>query len=595
MKSLYKDLGLELQTDGTYFCSGTKGLEYKSVGRPVLLDVPSILPMEKTKKSEDIGASKHFYQNEKVCQLRSSCTKEEIEEIYTKYSINPSEFSPYLPKNRSAMQSHPPFMAVYVQQFSFGLRFPLHPLIVSICDTYCIALPQLAPKSVGYMVAFVAKCVLLDIDPCVCVKIFSVLFQLKPAGSWYYFCKKVSSKYIFDTVLELDNAKSDWHTKFFFVNSNEDLPSVWRVPYTSSFNVSLNEDEYKMLEKLCSDVNHVSTSALLSDENLRDCKIWKNDDEIGPINVKTMDPGPEAVDPPSMKEDSVEVLGSNPIKKSKGQKTFKKSSPASLVENVRKSKRQKTLMNSSPASLVEKASPRLPAAAAAAASSSYETRLLDGPSPEHCEKLKTALDFVDDLKKSGVLENRTLDRVEISTGYDSQSKGTTDSAPLSEIDVCIQQQIQITANMKSWKEKFTKLQDENIMIRGKVEKLAQHVTEGALEISREHTKMKESLEEAKQREKNLADHVKSLEALVEKNNSEAVEKFKSSREGHKWRLEQSSVISNLSIELLKKVLLAREIVADDKRVALENLNVWDEIQGDAEVMKKFKQCVDSIR
>ncbi|GKU89563.1 hypothetical protein SLEP1_g3689 [Rubroshorea leprosula] len=62
------------------------------------------------------------------------------------------------PMGRAAFQCLPPDMCVYKDQFACGLRFPPHPFITEICDAFSLSLPQLAPRAVAYIVAFIMRC-----------------------------------------------------------------------------------------------------------------------------------------------------------------------------------------------------------------------------------------------------------------------------------------------------------------------------------------------------------------------------------------------------------------------------------------------------
>ncbi|GKV15282.1 hypothetical protein SLEP1_g26080 [Rubroshorea leprosula] len=57
-------------------------------------------------------------------------------------------FPPQHPMCCATFQCLPPDMCVYKDQFACGLRFPLHPFILKICDGFSISLPQLAPRAI---------------------------------------------------------------------------------------------------------------------------------------------------------------------------------------------------------------------------------------------------------------------------------------------------------------------------------------------------------------------------------------------------------------------------------------------------------------
>ncbi|GKV19331.1 hypothetical protein SLEP1_g29609 [Rubroshorea leprosula] len=279
---------LPLNADGKFVVKGT----LRHVERdPVVPSLPTEVPLVSSSKGGKVvlplGSMKVFCDLDKVSWVTSSCDVDEIWEVYRKNLIDPQVFLPQHLAGRAAFQCLPPDMCVYKDQFACGLRFPLHPFFLEICDEFSISLPQLAPRAIAYIVAFIVRCFLLRITPT--RELFCFFFHLKtaePTGSWYYFSRRVlefqgvddkkrrrGNTVFVDPLPGYDS--NNWHKRFFFLSAPEDVdfPSLWRVPRTTIAEVLLSVDDYKAVHKFVTEPS-VSIAELIVRENLIEAGVW---------------------------------------------------------------------------------------------------------------------------------------------------------------------------------------------------------------------------------------------------------------------------------------------------------------------------------
>ncbi|GKV20137.1 hypothetical protein SLEP1_g30299 [Rubroshorea leprosula] len=127
---------------------------------------------------------------------------------------------------------------VYVDNFEAGLRFPLPGLVFDLLADYDLALTQLTPNSIRFIIGFMLLCARLEVPAKAIV--FRSLFQCRLCpnscgAKWYYLSKREKSQ-LFKNV---KNKVARWKRQFIFIRDtrteriNNDLAarlSEWRVP-----------------------------------------------------------------------------------------------------------------------------------------------------------------------------------------------------------------------------------------------------------------------------------------------------------------------------------------------------------------------------
>lgn len=121
--------------------------------------------------------------------------------------------------------------------FRVGLRFPIPKFILDVLEYHSIAINQLPPNSMRYLIAFMSKCRLLGIIPT--VDLFHTFFVSSTAthvtsDSWGYcdFRPRTS----FDRILgACPSRNSNYRSRYFFVRNHPDEPPLqfpvrWRTP-----------------------------------------------------------------------------------------------------------------------------------------------------------------------------------------------------------------------------------------------------------------------------------------------------------------------------------------------------------------------------
>ncbi|GAB2268403.1 hypothetical protein Dimus_003365 [Dionaea muscipula] len=108
-------------------------------------------------------------------------------------------------------------IVVYLDHFSNGLRFPLHPFITEVLHAYRLIPAQLTPTSIGYIICFIIRCEHLSTTPMLAV--FNMCFLLKPEArrrGYYYFhpCQGYN-------VCRIEKAPPIWRRKFIVVETTD--------------------------------------------------------------------------------------------------------------------------------------------------------------------------------------------------------------------------------------------------------------------------------------------------------------------------------------------------------------------------------------
>ncbi|GKV37207.1 hypothetical protein SLEP1_g45264 [Rubroshorea leprosula] len=139
---------------------------------------------------------------------------------------------------RACTVSQTGWIPVYVDHFEVGLRFPLPGLIFDLLVDYELALTQLTPNSIRFIIGFMLLCVRLEV--LVKAIVFRSLFQCRlfpnsRGAKWYYLSGREKSQ-LFKNVR---NKVARWKRQFIFVRDtpieriSNDLVarlSKWRVP-----------------------------------------------------------------------------------------------------------------------------------------------------------------------------------------------------------------------------------------------------------------------------------------------------------------------------------------------------------------------------
>ncbi|GKV50052.1 hypothetical protein SLEP1_g56767 [Rubroshorea leprosula] len=139
---------------------------------------------------------------------------------------------------RACTVSRTGWIPVYVDHFDAGLRFPLPGLVFDLLVEYELALTQLTPNSIRFIISFMLLCVRLEVPAKAIV--FRSLFQCRlcpnsRGAKWYYLSGRDKSQ-LFKNVR---NKVARWKRQFIFVRDtraeriNNDLAarlSEWRTP-----------------------------------------------------------------------------------------------------------------------------------------------------------------------------------------------------------------------------------------------------------------------------------------------------------------------------------------------------------------------------
>ncbi|GKV50361.1 hypothetical protein SLEP1_g57068 [Rubroshorea leprosula] len=139
---------------------------------------------------------------------------------------------------RACTVSQTGWIPVYVDHFEAGLRFPLPGLVFDLLADYELALTQLTPNSIRFIIGFMLLCARLEVPAKVIV--FRSLFQCRlcpnsRGAKWYYLSGRDKSQ-LFKNVR---NKVARWKRQFIFVcdtqteRINNDLAarlSEWRTP-----------------------------------------------------------------------------------------------------------------------------------------------------------------------------------------------------------------------------------------------------------------------------------------------------------------------------------------------------------------------------
>ncbi|GKV43232.1 hypothetical protein SLEP1_g50547 [Rubroshorea leprosula] len=144
------------------------------------------------------------------------------------------------PNERACSVSRTGWVLVYVDHFDAGLRFPLLGLIFDVLAEYELALSQLTPNSIMFIIGFMLLCERLGMPAKAVVFRSLFLCRLCPSTSgtrWYY----ISGREKMMIFTNIRNKVARWKRQFVFVRDtrtdriNNELAarlSEWRTPNT---------------------------------------------------------------------------------------------------------------------------------------------------------------------------------------------------------------------------------------------------------------------------------------------------------------------------------------------------------------------------
>ncbi|GKU91873.1 hypothetical protein SLEP1_g5687 [Rubroshorea leprosula] len=177
------------------------------------------------------------------------------------------------PNERACSVSRTGWVPVYVDHFDAGLRFPLPGLIFDVLADYELALSQLTPNSIKFIIGFMLLCERLGMPAKAVVFRSLFLCRLCPSTSgtrWYY----ISGREKMMIFTNIRNKVARWKRQFVFVRDtrtermNNELAarlSEWRTPNTYMNYPQLTVGDTDLKNRL---LDHVKARGLVDLEAL---------------------------------------------------------------------------------------------------------------------------------------------------------------------------------------------------------------------------------------------------------------------------------------------------------------------------------------
>ncbi|GAB2286592.1 hypothetical protein Dimus_039781 [Dionaea muscipula] len=106
-------------------------------------------------------------------------------------------------------------LAVHLDHFRNGLRFPLHPFILEVLKGFGMLPAWLTPESIGYIISFLIRALESDLTPS--LPAFQTVFQLCRKNT-NYFCLKPRPGY---QLVYISESYDSWKEKFILVSSDD--------------------------------------------------------------------------------------------------------------------------------------------------------------------------------------------------------------------------------------------------------------------------------------------------------------------------------------------------------------------------------------
>jgi hypothetical protein len=158
-------------------------------------------------------------------------------------------------------------IGVYMKNFSLGLRFPLHPSIVSILRFLGIPIAQMPPNSLGLIVAFTSLCYFAGVVPS--VSVFRYFFRkfVHPEGGWVGVSARNKRK-----LLKTNTSNKNWKNGFVFIGC------LGGFPFPSTFNIMNPEASWTV--QLTEEEEEDVQTLLNVPEELRDVDFLVEEDQL---------------------------------------------------------------------------------------------------------------------------------------------------------------------------------------------------------------------------------------------------------------------------------------------------------------------------
>ncbi|GKV48583.1 hypothetical protein SLEP1_g55383 [Rubroshorea leprosula] len=177
------------------------------------------------------------------------------------------------PNERACSVSRTGWVPVYVDHFDAGLRFPLPGLIFDVLAEYELALSQLTPNSIKFIIGFMLLCERLGMPAKAVVfrSLFLCHLCLSTSGTRWYYILGREKMMIFTNIR---NKVARWKRQFVFVrdtrtdrinNELAALLSEWRTPNTYMNYPQLTSGDVDLKNRL---LDHVKARGLVDLETL---------------------------------------------------------------------------------------------------------------------------------------------------------------------------------------------------------------------------------------------------------------------------------------------------------------------------------------
>ncbi|GAB2279290.1 hypothetical protein Dimus_039342 [Dionaea muscipula] len=106
-------------------------------------------------------------------------------------------------------------LAVHLDHFKNGLRFPLHPFVVDMLRGFGMIPSWLTPESIGYLISFLIKAKEAGLRPT--LSAFQTVFQLMHKETCYFYFKRRPGFYL----VYVPESLESWKQRFILVSSND--------------------------------------------------------------------------------------------------------------------------------------------------------------------------------------------------------------------------------------------------------------------------------------------------------------------------------------------------------------------------------------
>ncbi|GAB2265916.1 hypothetical protein Dimus_037854 [Dionaea muscipula] len=106
-------------------------------------------------------------------------------------------------------------LAIHLDHFKNGLRFPLHPFVVEVLKGFGMLPAWLTPESIGYIVYFLIKAIESDLTPT--LSAFQTVFQLiRKETNYFYFKPRPGYHLVY-----IPDSYDSWKERFILVSGSD--------------------------------------------------------------------------------------------------------------------------------------------------------------------------------------------------------------------------------------------------------------------------------------------------------------------------------------------------------------------------------------